>query len=114
MHPLYLQRLATRIAPLLLCISFLLGQPNTLWAAEESSEMDSSEIDSSETDGSSDSSAAIDSNNAESATTPTAYYLPNIPKKRAKSLLHHMELMARQDEVVQLPSIATEKHIHAG
>lgn len=114
MHPLYLQRLATRIVPLLLCISFLFGQPNVLWAAEESSEMDSSEIDSSETDGSSDSSAAIDSNNAASATTPTAYYLPNIPKKRAKSLLHHMELMARQDEVVQLSSIANANDIDAG
>jgi hypothetical protein len=87
MLPLYVHHLTIKIAPLLICMGLLSGMPSLLLAAEESPEADDLEVNSLEVD---------------SLETPL-HYLPNISKKRAQSLIHYMELMEREDEVVSLP-----------
>jgi hypothetical protein len=83
MLPLYFHHLAIKIAPLLAFLGLLAIVPSQLLAAEESPEADILEVDSLEA---------------------PLHYLPNISKKRAQSLIHYMELMEREDEVVSLPS----------
>jgi hypothetical protein len=77
MLPLYFHYLTIKISPLLICLALLLGMPSLLLAADESPEADSLEA--------------------------PLHYLPDISKKRAQSLIHYMELMEREDEVVSLP-----------
>jgi hypothetical protein len=83
MLPLYVHYLTIKISPLLICLALLLGMPSLLQAADESPEADSLEVDSLEA---------------------PLHYLPNISQKRAQSLIHYMELIEREDEVVSLPS----------
>jgi hypothetical protein len=87
MLPLYFHHLTIKIAPSLICLALLSGMPSLLFAAEESPEVDSIKADSLE---------------VESLAAPS-YYLPNISKKRAQSLIHYMELMERKNEIVSLP-----------
>jgi hypothetical protein len=82
MLPLYVHYLTIKISPLLICLALLLGMPSLLQAADESPEADSLEVDSLEA---------------------PLHYLPNISQKRAQSLIHYMELIEREDEVVSLP-----------
>ena len=88
-------RLTTKIAPLLLCFSGLFGIANLSWAANDDDDSDKT---------------SSNTNDAEAAPTADApsYYLPNIPKKRAQALIHHLELMERQDEIVQLSGLAED------
>ena len=85
MLPLSCHRLTTKIARLLLCLSGLYSITSLSWAAD-------SDSDSSDTE----------------PTAAPLHYLPNIPEKRAQSLIHHLELMERKDEVVQLSSLAED------
>jgi hypothetical protein len=82
MLPLYVHHLTIKIAPLLLCLGLLSIMPSQLLAAEESPETEGLETNSLET---------------------PLHYLPNTSKKRAQSLIHYMELMDRENEVVSLP-----------
>lgn len=81
-------RMLTKIARLLLCLSSVYCIPSPSWAVD--------------TDGSD-----LNSSDADPAEEPF-HFLPNITKKRAQSLIQHMQLMQRQDEVVQLSGLAED------
>lgn len=78
----------TLIKPIL-CLAFVYCFSGFLWAAEDA--LNESAPDSEPTE--------------KQMATTTPHYTPNVPQKRAKSLIHHMKLMERQDEIVQLSSL---------
>lgn len=85
--------LASKLIRLTACLTFLYGFPNVSWA-EDSADLETADSDAS-------SSEVTDS---KMQTSKASYYTPNIPKKRALSLIHYMERMERQDEIVKLSS----------
>ena len=95
-----LNSLVSKSVRLVVCLTILYGLPSVSWA-EDNTDLESanSETDSSETD-----SSEVDSAETVGSTSTTAYYTPNLPEKRAQSLIHYMETMERQDEIVKLSS----------
>lgn len=87
--------LASQSIRLTACLAFLSGFPSASWA-ESGADLEAAdaEVSSSETANS----------ETESTHSIAAYYTPDIPKKRAQSLIQYMTLMERQDEIVQLSS----------
>jgi hypothetical protein len=104
MRLLSIRHITTKIALLLACLGSLYSLSSPSWAVEAEAEKQESEtLDSNDTDTDTESSTI---ENPESKPTAAAlYYLPNIPKKRAQSLIHHMELMERQNEIIQLSGL---------
>lgn len=102
MRLLYIRRLIIKIALLLTCLCSLYSLSSLTWAVDADAENQASE---NLTPDGSDTDSATLANPESEPTTTAQYYLPNIPKKRALSLIHHMELMERQNEVVQLSGL---------
>lgn len=90
--------LASQPIRLAACLIFLSGFPSASWA-EGGADLEAADaaVSSSQTAN----STALES---ESTRSIAAYYTPDIPKKRAQSLIQYMTLMERQDEIVQLSS----------
>ncbi|MGK0249106.1 MAG: hypothetical protein ACI910_001843 [Oleispira sp.] len=96
---------ASKLVRLTTCLTFLYCLPSLSWAAEVDSDL---EAPSSEALAAENPEAeASDSKAAGSAETKALFhYTPDIPKKRAQSLIQYMTLMQRQEEVVQLSSLS--------
>lgn len=95
MLPLYANHLTPKIVLWLICFSCLCTISTLSWAVADDDNSDTTSSDSTESD-------------AEHTTEVPSHFLPNIPKKRAQSLIHHMELMERQDEIIQLSGLAED------
>jgi hypothetical protein len=88
------------VALLLICLSSLCTLPSLLWAEDSD---DASEQAETEATTEQETEAGSDSGDEKIAPIKnTQRHLPNIPQKRTQSLIHHLELMERQDEIVQL------------
>jgi hypothetical protein len=98
-------RFASKLVRLTACLTFLYCLPSLSWAVEDDSDL---EAPSSEALAAEYSEAEVsDSQAAGSEKTKALFhYTPDIPKKRAQSLIQYMTLMQRQDEVVQLSSLS--------
>lgn len=103
MHKQLQHYLNAKITLLLICLSSLYSLPSSVWAAEES--LDAENIDASEAQRSEN--AEVETESAETPSN-TIHHLPNLTQKRSQSLIHHLALFERQDEVVQLTSSAEE------
>jgi hypothetical protein len=98
--PVY--RLITKVTQLLLCISCLYSLSSSSWAAEEGSNEESSDEEISQVQSSDEESSGVNNKETEPSIKEPLHYLPDIPKKRAQSLIHYMERMEREDEIVSL------------
>ncbi len=91
-----------KVALLLICLSSLCTLPSFLWAEDSD---DASEQTETEATTEQETAAGSDSDSGDEKIAPiknTQRHLPNVPQKRTQALIHHLELMERQDEIVQL------------
>jgi len=92
--------LAAKSVKLAACLAFLSGFPSAS-SAEDGTDLEATDSDA--TNSENDSSVALESKPIHSI---ASYYTPDIPKKRAQSLVQYLTLMERQDEIVQLSSLS--------
>ena len=89
-----------KVALLLICLSSLCTLPSFLWAEDSDDAGEQAE-----TKATTEQETAAGSDSGDEKIAPiknTQRHLPNVPQKRTQALIHHLELMERQDEIVQL------------
>ncbi len=89
-----------KVALLLICLSSLCTLPSFLWAEDSDDAGEQAE-----TEATIEQETAAGSDSVDEKIAPiqnTQRHLPNVPQKRTQALIHHLELMERQDEIVQL------------
>ena len=97
-----LQKNSKKVALLLICLSSLCTLPPFLWA-EDSDDAGEQTETAVTTESDSEENSDSDSDNEKiAAVRDSPRHLPNVPQKRTQSLIDHLELMHRQDEIVQL------------
>lgn len=92
------------VALLLICLSSLCTLPSLLWAEDSADASEQTETEATSENGSEEGSDSDSNSDDEkiAATRNSQRHLPNVPQKRTQSLIDHLELMERQDEIVQL------------
>ena len=95
-----LHKSSKKVALLLICLSSLGTLPSFLWAEDSDDAGEQAE-----TKATTEQETAAGSDSGDEKIAPiknTQRHLPNVPQKRTQALIHHLELMERQDEIVQL------------
>jgi len=107
---------ASKLVRLTTCLTFLHCLPSLSWAVEDESDSETPRSEARDAENPETEVSDLQASDAADSvkTKAVIHYTPDIPKKRAQSLIQYMTLMQRQDEVVQLSSLSNANDTDIG